>query len=93
MKEKYSLIVVFNPSVAEKDLPLEKLVTWLEDAGSQITAKNHLGLKDLAYKIKGFNKGNFWELALESETPLKLKDLNLSMNREVNIIRYLVLRK
>lgn len=92
MKEEYTLVVVFNPTVAEKDLPMDKLVGWIADIGGQVKAKNHLGIKDFAYEIGGFLKGNFWELIIESEKPLKLNALNVSINRETNIIRYIILK-
>ncbi len=93
MKEEYSLVVVFKPGLTEKELPVDKVVTWVEEVGGKVVAKNHLGLKSLAYRIKTFNKGDFWELEIESARPLKIKDLSLYMNRETNVIRYLVLRK
>ena len=52
-----------------------------------------MGLKDLAYEIQGHNKGDFWVLDLESEETLKIKEFNLLLDRETNIIRYLILKK
>jgi ribosomal protein S6 len=52
-----------------------------------------LGLKDLAYEIEKNNKGDFWTIDLSSESPIKLKEFNLLLNRESNIIRYLILKK
>jgi ribosomal protein S6 len=52
-----------------------------------------MGSKDLVYEIAGQTKGDFWVFDVESEKPLSLKELNIILNRETNIIRYLILKK
>ena len=52
-----------------------------------------MGLKELVYEIGKNSKGDFWTMDLTSESPIKQKDLNLLLNREPNIIRYLILKK
>lgn len=71
---------------------MEKVVTAF-GGGVKALEKNHLGLKDLVYKIKDLEKGDFWVVELESEKPVQLKEINLFLNRENNIIRYLILNK
>ena len=93
MKEEYSIVVVFKPNLDSQDEAVERVVTWLKEIGAKVVAQNHLGIKDLVYQIKGNSKGDFWEMSLESTKPLKLRDFNLYLNREVSVIRYLVLKK
>lgn len=92
-KNKYDLVVVFNPKTEEKDKNFKKIATWLEGQGFSIDKKNHLGLKDLVYEIDENTKGDFWGLELSGEKGLKLNELNVLLNREINIIRYLILKK
>lgn len=92
-KNKYQMVMVLNPKTEDKEKTLDKLYSWIESNESEITNKDHVGLKELAYEINGHNKGDFWVLDVESVQPLKLKEFNLLLNREINIIRYLILKK
>lgn len=92
-KYKYDLVIVFNPKTAEKDKNFKKITTWLEDQGVSVDKKTHLGLKDLVYEIDKNSKGDFWRLELNEGKRLKLNELNVLLNREINIIRYLILKK
>jgi len=92
-KNKYQIVVVLNSKTEDKEKTLEKLYSWIESNDSEIVNKDHMGLKELTYEIKGQNKGDFWVLDVESDKPLKLKEFNLLLNREINIIRYLILKK
>jgi ribosomal protein S6 len=65
----------------------------MEEAGAEVSKKDHMGNKELAYEINGFNKGDFWVLDIDSLKALNLKSVNLFLNREVSIIRYLILKK
>ena len=90
-KNQYQLILVLNPKVEDKESILKKITTWLETKKIELK-QVHLGLKELAYEIEKNTKGDFWSLDLDSETPIKLKEFNLLLNREPNIIRYLILK-
>jgi ribosomal protein S6 len=94
VKNSYQLTIVLNPSIEEKerDSVLKKFEGWLEAEKAEVVKNHHLGQKDLVYEIKGHNKGDFWVYEVESESPINLKTLNLSLNREPNIIRYLILK-
>ena len=95
MKEKkyqYQLVVVLNPKTEEKEKVLKKVTDWLDNNKIEVSS-DHMGLKDLAYEINKNTKGDFWILNLEAESPLKVNELNLLLNRESNIIRYLNLKK
>jgi len=91
-KYQYQLVVVLNPKTEEKEKVLKKATDWLEKNKVEVSS-DHMGLKDLAYEINKNNKGDFWVMDLTSESPLKIKDFNLLLNRESNIIRYLILKK
>ena len=95
MKEKkyqYQLVVVLGPKTEDKNKVLAKVTDWLEKNKIKST-EDHMGLKELAYEIDKNSKGDFWVYELTSESPIKLKEFNLLLNRESNIIRYLILKK
>ena len=92
-KYQYQIILVLSPKTEDKEKVLTKAYSWLESKKAEISNKDHMGLKDLAYEIKGQNKGDFWVLEVNSEEPLKIKDFNLLLDREIDVIRYLILKK
>ena len=91
-KYQYQIIMVLSPKTEDKEKVLKKAYSWLESNKAEILNKDHMGLKDLAYEIKDYDKGDFWVLDVESKEPLKIKDFNLLLDRETNIIRYLILK-
>lgn len=93
-KIKYEVVVVFAPKTDEKtaELSFAKVETWLETKKTKIVNKEHMGQKSFEYEIKKFDKGDFWNLHLEGDMPVNVKELNVLLNREVPIIRYLVLK-
>lgn len=94
-KYKYQIVVVLNPKIEEKekDALIKKVTSQIEETQSEIVKKDHMGPKDLAYEIAGFNKGDFWVFDTESDKPMKNTELNLFLNRETKVIRYLILKK
>jgi len=94
-KYKYQIVSVLSPKTEEKEKEtvLAKISGWVDDVKGKVISKNCLGTIDLVYKIKDFEKGDFWVFEVESEKPMQLKDFNLFLNREPNIIRYLILKK
>jgi len=92
-KYKYQLVLVLNPKTEEKEVVFKKVSAWLEDHKVEIEKKDHMGLKELVYEIKDNNKGDFWILDLISSSSIQLNELNVLLNRENNIIRYLILKK
>ncbi len=91
-KYQYQIILVLSPKTEDKEKVLAKAYSWLEANNAEISNKDHMGLKDLAYEIKKQDKGDFWVLDINSKEPLKIKDFNLLLDRETNIIRYLILK-
>ena len=92
---KYQMVLVFAPKTEEKDREkiLKKVDAWLDEHTGKVVKRDHWGMKDLVYKIVGNTKGDFWILDVEATKPVKLNELNLFLNREVNVIRYLILKK
>ena len=91
-KHQYQMVTVLNPKTEDKEKALKKVYSWLEANKVEAVKKDHLGLKELVYEIKGQSKGDFYVADLESAVPLKLKDLNILLNRENDVIRYLILK-
>jgi ribosomal protein S6 len=89
----YEVTVVFAPKTEEK--AIETVFSKLESMwiAATLEKKEHLGAKDLAYAIKGHKKGDFWVLKMTSDKTLKLTEINLFLNREPVVIRYLVIKK
>lgn len=92
-KYQYQIVLVLNPKTEDKEKVLNKFYSWIEGTKAEITNKDHSGLKELAYEIQKLDKGDFWVLDVQSDSPLKLKDFNLLLDRETNIIRYIILKK
>ena len=92
-KYKYQLVLVLNPKTEEKENAFKKLTDWLAGREVEVEKKDHMGIKELVYEIKGNKTGDFWILDLVSSSTLKLNELNVLLNRENNIIRYLILKK
>jgi ribosomal protein S6 len=93
-QQKYQVILVLNSKTEDKDKDkiLVKVESWLTENKAKIAKKDHTGNKDLVYEINKSRKGDFWVLDVEAELPLKLNELNLFLNREINVIRYLILK-
>jgi ribosomal protein S6 len=91
-KHHYQLIVVLAPKTENKEKVLAKVTDWFSKNKIESTS-NNMGSRDLAYEINKETKGDFWVYELTSELPIKLKEFNLLLNRESNIIRYLILKK
>jgi ribosomal protein S6 len=93
-KNKYQMVLVFGQKVEDKDREkvLIKIGSWLKDKKAVVEKTDHTGMKELVYEIKGQRKGDFWMLDVVGEVPIKLTELNLYLNRETSIIRYLILK-
>lgn len=91
---KYEVIVVLNPKAESKDK--EKTIKLVEDKIAEMNLsvenRDNLGNKSLAYKVKGQDKGDFWVFTIGGAKPIKSKEFTLFLNRDVNVIRYLILK-
>jgi ribosomal protein S6 len=91
----YQVVVVFNPKAEEKNKEkvLTKLGAMFSALEAKVDSKEEMGLKELVYLIKNQSKGNFWKMKIKSKKPLSLKDINVYLNRETEVIRYLILKE
>ena len=92
---KYQLILVLDPTLIDKgrDEIVKKVKDKLEKMKTDVISDDHMGLKEMQYKIKTFTKGDYWVLELESKEPIQVKEFDIFLNREVKIIRYLLLKR
>lgn len=97
MKNKfnYQMVLVFSAKIEEKNrnLVFDKLEEMITKFGGSVDKKDHSGPKSFEYEIKKLNKGDFWDWTISSKTAMKINEINLFLNREPNIIRYLILKK
>jgi small subunit ribosomal protein S6 len=93
-KNKYQVVVVLNPKLEEKErvLLVDKVVAEIEKGGVKVKSKEELGLKDLAYEIKKQETGMFMVFDIVSKEGLNINKLNLFLNRQVEIIRFIILK-
>ena len=93
-KGRYQAVVVLNPKIKNKDRDkiLDKIKVEIEKEKVKVKDKSHFGLKDLAYDIGNESKGDFWIFDVEGTTEAGWSKLNLFLNREAEIIRYLILK-
>ena len=91
----YQVVVVFNPKAEEKNKEkvLSKLGEVLIPFEAKINSKEQLGTKELTYLIKNHNKGDFWKLKVTTPKPLNIKEISSYLNRETEVIRYLILKE
>lgn len=91
-KYKYQIVVVLSHKSENKDKVLENISSKIVAMSGEVISKNNLGIKDLVYEIKDQNKGDFWDFEVESAKPLQVNEFNLFLNRDSNILRYLILK-
>ena len=91
----YEFVFLTKPGLNQdklKDL-FSSLEKQIEKVGGKAKKKNHWGTKSLVYPIKKQHKADFYIWQLDFNQELKLKSLNTFLNRQANIIRYLLLSK
>lgn len=89
--KNYELITVLSPKAeATASEEVKKLLTQF---GWEVTGEENMGSKKLAYQIKKFDKGNYWVWSLATKKAIDHKALDLTLNRNNNIIRYLLIKK
>lgn len=91
-KQKYQIIVVFSSKAEDKEKLTTKLEKWIKEMAVEVVKIDHVGQKELVYEIKDQRKGDFYLFDVESDKPINIKEFNLFLNREPNIIRYLILK-
>ena len=91
----YQLVLVFKAKLPQKDreVILEKITEMVKKQDAEIGTQEDMGSKELAYEIKGQLKGDFLKVEVKTTKEFSYKELNLFLNREAQVIRYLVLKK
>ncbi len=91
-KYKYEVIVVLNPKAESKEKTIKQIEDKISGLDFDVENREDMGSKTLSYKIKGQEKGDFWVFNIGGTKPIKSKEFKLFLNRETNIIRYLILK-
>lgn len=94
-KRDYQLVLVLDPKITPKkgQVVRDRLKAEMDKMKGVKAAKGkHEGLKSLVYNIGGFDKGDFWTFDIDSQDGLKLDKLNVFLNRQKEVIRYLILK-
>ena len=91
--QKYQLIVVTPVLSAQKLDRVEKAVkkALTEEKGA-IEKVESWGIKDFAYPIEKFKRGAYWIYHFQASS-FQSKKLNVFLNRQKEIIRYLLLKE
>lgn len=91
-KNKYQIVTVLNAKAEDKEKTTAKLEKWIKELKAEVTKIDHMGQKELVYEINKQRKGDFYVFDIESDKPVEIKEFNLLLNREPNIVRYLILK-
>ncbi len=90
-KWKYEFIFILPPNLEKKDQAslLKRVEGEIAKAKGVVDKQNDWGLKTLAYLIKNQAEGQYfvWEVSF-AENPL-LREVDLFLNREDQMLRYL----
>ena len=87
----YELLFVLKPDFSESELDtvVEEVKDTLEKSRGEVKGREDWGKRDLAYEIKGFQKGYYfvWQISLPENDVAFLKK-NLKLNE--NVLRFLL---
>ena len=90
---RYELTIALNPDLTPDKS--KKTIGEIEDSvqrlGGKTTQTESLGMKSLAYSIKGISQASFGRFQLEL-SPDKVRDLRRQLEREEGIIRVLIIK-
>lgn len=92
--EKYELTILIEGKAtpAKKKSVLEKIDKLLKVLEGKVTTKEDWGKKELAYRIKKNDTGNYLFFELELN-PLHARSLHEKLNNDEAVLRYLLIRK
>jgi len=92
---KYQLIVEYSSTfdLKKQKEDLTKLEKEIEKKGMKVSFLDW-GEKELAYKIEDNDKARFWigEVEADESTLSPWKDIRIFLNRNKQVIRYLILK-
>jgi len=88
----YEVVYIFHPALSEEAVngKLEKFhALVIGDAGSEVTAVDHWGIRQLAYEIGGQNQG-FYVVAQFVGEPSRLTAFERILKLDEELLRYLI---
>ncbi len=89
----YELLAVFSPEITSDrmDDTTQEITTLIESQGGQISAKDNIGVKSLAYRIKNQSEGNYVLFNLNT-SPSSISTLNKNLNGQEEILRFSIIK-
>jgi len=92
---EYELVLVLPPNLPakEQEVLLKRLKEELKKSGAKVVKEEKWGKKALAYQIEGYQAGVYFCWQVSFSTSPSLKEINLYLKREKNILRYLWVKK
>jgi small subunit ribosomal protein S6 len=88
----YELTIILSPNLDKDQVnaELDKLKEQIESGGGKVSEIQHLGLKRIAFNVKGSNQGNYFTIYYEG-TPDIFGRLEQGMKLNEAVLRYLVI--
>jgi len=95
MTNQYEFVFLTNPALSgkKKETLFSSLEKEIKNLGGKVEKKEDMGLKRLAFEIKDQKEAAFNVWGLQFKDSFDFSSVNLFINREEEIIRYLFLRK
>jgi len=89
-QNQYETIFILTPVLSNEDVQkqVKKYTDFIKDAGGEIVAEEHWGLKQLAYEIKNMSTG-IYHLVEHKSNPDVIQKMNVDFKRDDNVIREL----
>jgi small subunit ribosomal protein S6 len=88
----YELTIIFSPNLDKDQVnaELDKLKQQIESGKGKVLEIQHLGLKRIAFEMKGFYQGNYFSIYYEGP-PTIFAALEQGMKLNEAVLRYLVI--
>lgn len=92
-KHRYQLVVVFAGSATSQEATVKKVLAWFKANDLSVVEDKKMGTIELAYPIAKQKKGDFWVWEVEADKAVAANSLRVMLDREKEVIRYLILKK
>ncbi len=91
--QRYELMVIFTPVLAEDDYKAaqKKFSDFITENGGEIAHQEAWGLRSFAYPIAKKTTGLYWLLEYGAPADVNAK-LEIQMNRDENVMRHMITR-
>lgn len=88
---RYEMMFIIQPNATEakRKAALKEIQGYIAEAGGKIFHEDDWGLRDLAYRIKGFDSGYYVIYYFEGAKPEMLKELDQNMRLNQDVVRHL----